>query len=230
MSLILFLLVSMAQAAPLKIMPLGDSLTAGGYNLNKNEWHVGSGYRAKLKELLASHQIEIDFVGSMSHGFEGFIDREHEGYSGFRIEQIAEKFESTLLETKPDVVLLMTGSNDLFQNYETESAPARFFQIVQRIRTLRPDAVLFAASVISTNNGKFNRRIKAYNKQLKERALSLQRQDPRHFIWVEMADKTRFTNQDFTDGVHPTTPAYEKMGEVWAQSVRDFFKRQLAKP
>src|SRR5262245_2612619 len=104
----------------MKVMPLGDSLTAGGYNLEK-KWFVDSGYREKLKAELDLMNIQTDFVGSLSHGTKEFLDREHEGYSGYRINEICQSFESTFIRTQPDIVLLLAGSNDLFQDFELKT-------------------------------------------------------------------------------------------------------------
>ena len=217
----LILFLSIAWAAPVKIMPLGDSLTAGGYNVNK-QWFVGSGYRARFKTYLAAKNIEVDLVGSLSHGLEDFTDRQHEGHSGLRIEEIAAKFEPSLISNKPDIVLLAAGSNDLFQNFKVDTAPERFFLIVKRIRELSPETEIFVASVIATNNRKFNERINKFNWKLMTLAKQYNQQNPKRIIWIEMATRTSFTPKDFTDGVHPTTPAYEKMGEVWAEAVSKY--------
>ncbi len=66
-----------ALAAPLKIMPLGDSIT-DGYN-------VPGGYRAELWRLLDVAGTHVNFVVSLQSGPSGLPDKDHEGHSGWCI-------------------------------------------------------------------------------------------------------------------------------------------------
>jgi lysophospholipase L1-like esterase len=69
------------EPAPITVMPLGDSLT-DGYN-------IPGGYRVDLAERFADDDLAIDLVGSLSNGPASLTDREPEGHSGFRIDEIA---------------------------------------------------------------------------------------------------------------------------------------------
>ena len=62
-----------------KIMPLGDSITDG--------LTVAGGYRIKLWSSIQNLGITIDFVGSLSNGPAELGDKNHEGHSGWRIDQ-----------------------------------------------------------------------------------------------------------------------------------------------
>src|SRR5690606_20101241 len=63
-----------------RIMPLGDSITDG--------LTVPGGYRIDLWQKLVADGYTIDFVGSQSNGPASLGDRDHEGHSGWRIDQI----------------------------------------------------------------------------------------------------------------------------------------------
>src|SRR3954451_5402213 len=86
--LVLALGLVVAAAAPalaesnggVKIMPLGDSIT-DGYN-------VPGGYRINLWQRLAAGGDTTDFVGSGFNGPASLGDHDHEGHSGWRIDQI----------------------------------------------------------------------------------------------------------------------------------------------
>lgn len=73
--------VPSVAAAPVRVMPLGDSIT-DGYN-------VPGGYRIELEDLLVSRGQPVDFVGSLSNGPASLADRDHEGHSGWRIDRSA---------------------------------------------------------------------------------------------------------------------------------------------
>src|SRR3989442_13321837 len=77
-----------AAPAPLRLMPLGDSIT----------WGVGSpsgnSYRDFLGSRLAAEGHALDFVGSGRNGT--MSDPDNEGHSGWRIGQIAGIADSVL--------------------------------------------------------------------------------------------------------------------------------------
>src|SRR5689334_8226516 len=68
-----------AAAAPVRVMPLGDSITQGG--------SIG-GYRLDLGTKLRAAGRSIDFVGSLTDGPASMPDRNHEGHPGWTIAQI----------------------------------------------------------------------------------------------------------------------------------------------
>jgi hypothetical protein len=84
------------QAEPLRIMTLGDSITA--------IFRYQKTLREKLKE---SGQTTV-FVGS-----QGKDDDRHEGHSGWSIGGIEDKLVGWLDESKPNVVLLQIGTNNM---------------------------------------------------------------------------------------------------------------------
>src|SRR3954453_12829185 len=79
---------SAASNTPLRVMPLGDSIT----------WGVGSstgnGYRAPLWDELAAGGHPRDLVGTGRAG--SMSDPDNEGHSGYRIDQIAALADASL--------------------------------------------------------------------------------------------------------------------------------------
>ncbi len=72
---------SAASNTPLRVLPLGDSIT----------WGVGSstgnGYRSPLGNKLVADGHPLDFVGTLRGG--SMPDPDNEGHSGYKIHQIA---------------------------------------------------------------------------------------------------------------------------------------------
>jgi lysophospholipase L1-like esterase len=99
-------------------MPLGDSIT----------WGVGSAttssYRQALWNMLAGQsRYSVRFVGSQASGsLPGFSN---EGHSGYAIDQIRSGIDGWLTGTRPDVVLLHIGINDLNRGIDTAHALER---------------------------------------------------------------------------------------------------------
>src|SRR5256885_14756200 len=96
------LLTTPAHAAvgtrPVRVMPLGDSITFGVGS------STGSSYRAALWDRLVGQAgYAVDYVGSQRSG--ALPDTDNEGHSGWRIDQIASNVDGWLATYQPDVVL-----------------------------------------------------------------------------------------------------------------------------
>ncbi|MCB0566419.1 MAG: DUF1593 domain-containing protein [Phaeodactylibacter sp.] len=100
---------------PIKIMPVGNSITAGEhYNFPALEERTG--YRKALYEMLINAGYHVDFVGSQSHGMRPEDDKDWydwncEAYPGWKIPDIASKVEIALKAYQPDILLVHVGTN-----------------------------------------------------------------------------------------------------------------------
>jgi lysophospholipase L1-like esterase len=109
--------------APLRVLPLGDSITAGV----QPGGHAGSGgYRALLERLLAQSPRKAVLVGSRDDMSPDMTDPWHAGFPGYVIRDTSPGAPGELYGglakrivalTHPDIVLLMVGTND-FLRYE----------------------------------------------------------------------------------------------------------------
>jgi lysophospholipase L1-like esterase len=200
------LLLSTAHAeARLKIMPLGDSITAGDRN---------GGYRRLLDELLIQDGISFEFVGSLKGG--DVPDARHEGHSGWRIDQIDDGIAGGWLETyKPDLVLLHIGTNDIWQNRDLVSAPARLSALVDHILSRSPNIRIIVSQILPmTNEPNFEIEVMKYNTAIVDVVSS----KSSAVCMVDMHHS--FSAGDFADGVHPTQYGYAKMARVWERAIR----------
>lgn len=127
---------------PLRIMPLGDSITQGVGS------STGAGYRKPLQERLAGRRV--DFVGSQSGG--AAADPDHEGHSGYMIDQLRAGINGWLEAARPDVVLLHAGINDLDRGEQAHAAD-RLIALAERIAADRPGATVLVLGLIPTTRG-----------------------------------------------------------------------------
>jgi lysophospholipase L1-like esterase len=97
-------------------MPLGDSLT-DGYN-------IPGGYRTDLWSRLNADGLSFGFGGSLANGPTSLPDKDPEGNSGWRIDEIASSVQTWLNAYQPQVIFLLIGTNDVTQDYELAGAPA----------------------------------------------------------------------------------------------------------
>jgi len=120
---------------PVRIMCLGDSITAG-YTDNP-DWNVPFefGYRGGLYSLLAAAGHDIQFVGESPEPWDGRFglptntpkldlrgmgQDKHRGYGGASIEDLSQEVEGYIESDKPDVILLMIGINGVDANSSTQ--------------------------------------------------------------------------------------------------------------
>lgn len=227
------LLASQFCKAEIRIMPLGDSITEGGNELRSGFPTTEGSYRTVLVPKLLDLNPEILFVGSHVLGPETLVQRHHEGHSGWRIDELIagrvyarsyEKgVESWLPTYNPNLILLMVGTNDIVQNYFLDQAPLRFAKLLDEIWRLAPNATVFVASLIPTNNLSLNKEIERYNLALQIYVMSLNNSG-HTVIWVDMHKETHMTwnTIDYADGVHPSFQGYIKMANVWFKHIVSF--------
>ncbi|MBL1111418.1 SGNH hydrolase [Streptomyces sp. 110] len=190
-----------------RIMPLGDSITDGFTP-------YPGGYRVGLWQRLAAGGYTVDFVGSRSNGPAELGDHDHEGHSGWRIDQLDANINTWLQQSDPRTVLLLIGTNDLNQNYDIANAPARLSRLIDHIRVARPRCELFVATVPPQSNATLESRVRAYNAAIPQIVAS---KGP-HAHLVKIYDA--MTTADLADGIHPTRAGYGKMAAVWYEALR----------
>ena len=109
--------VSLLHSAPVRIMPLGDSIT---YDDATRDWlrprptSKREGYRSHLWYKLSEAGYEADFVGSQTAGqsVSPPFDPQNEGHSGWTSFRIADNTYRYLVQNPADIVLLHIGTND----------------------------------------------------------------------------------------------------------------------
>ena len=189
--------------ANLRIMPLGDSVTAGARS------NSGNGYRGPLFAQLEPLPGNLDLVGGQQGG--PMADSDHEGHSGWRIDQIAAVATDSLMEYRPNVVALLAGTNDLGQNYDVPGAPARLAALVDQILASDAGIQVLVATIPFSTDGAMQTKITAYNNDI----VNLLGQRER----VEIVDTGNINATDMADPLHPNDNGYEKLGRRFADGV-----------
>ncbi len=225
-------------------MPLGDSITRGSQYGN---------YRHPLQALLARGGYTALFVGesteqsSSYHGadpeqiFTPF-QPDHEGYGGFRIDQIASDSPATddggvtypglshaLAVDKPDVVLMMLGTNDVKPFADGLVDPGgpgygggtgfaadgamRLDKLVDRLYDGRPGLTLVLATVTPLANPAKEASVAAYDALIPQ-VVAAHRKLGQNILLADM-HATLTTGDLCPDGVHPGTVGYDKMARTW---------------
>jgi lysophospholipase L1-like esterase len=184
-----------------RVMPLGDSITDGH--------NVPGGYRINLWQRMASGGYTVDFVGSGFNGPAGLGDHDHEGHSGWRIDQLDANIVGWLRNSAPRTILLHIGTNDMNQNYDIANAPARLSALIDKIRANAPTVELFVAQITPESNPALESRVQAYNAAIP--GIVAQKGSMTHLVDMHSA----ITTADLADGVHPNGAGYDKMAARW---------------
>ena len=206
-----FLVVPASAAAPLRIMPLGDSITAGP-----------GCWRAMLwDQLQRAGYTNLDFVGSQQGGGCSVpsFDMDHEGHSGFAATGIADQNQLPpwLSSARPDIVLMHLGTNDLWgDTISTSQVLTAYSKLVDQMRASNPNMKIIVAQILpmapSNCNG-CGQRVMSLNQAIPGWAAGkTTSQSP-----ITVVDQwTGFnTATDTFDGVHPIDSGFQKMANKW---------------
>ena len=150
------------KSAEIKIMPIGDSITYGEGD------SLGGSYRKYLYYELKKTFPNLKIVGKQSWTGSAEIDGEnitfdngHVGRSGMTIKSynydnhnrigIYEgitngDWKDAIREQKPDIILLLIGTNDIMDNYDMENIESRLYDLTQEIYKQYNDTKLFIMS------------------------------------------------------------------------------------
>ena len=201
---------------PVRIMPLGDSITSGDVDPTIT---VEGAYRPSLYSRLCAQGFNVDFVGTLSDpdNNPAFPDRNHEGHGGYGIEGIRNEAAFWLNRVPdPDVILLHIGTNDFWAGKSLAAAQESLRNLLTELSSLRPHARIIVASLIprldayEAIQGQFNASIPGI--------VSEQVALERHVFFVDM--HSALLPQDLAaDGVHPTLEGYGKMADRWLEAI-----------
>jgi Ca2+-binding RTX toxin-like protein len=195
-----------------KIMPLGDSITKGVHPIDPTP----GAYRIQLWKNFSADGLRVDFVGSESNGPNSLGDKDHEGHGGWRIDDIAGLVDGGLIDThKPDIVLLMLGTNDI-GNSSLNEMYADLSNLIDKISQHSPNTQILVSSIAPSDpsmHGKKADWTEEFNALIPG------------FIFDKVAQgkKVGFVNaggslslEDLvSDGFHPNAQGYNKIGNAW---------------
>ncbi|MER5425053.1 cellulose binding domain-containing protein [Streptosporangium roseum] len=207
-----FLLVSTAvpaQAAAVRIMALGDSITGSPGCWRAMLWE-------RLRE--AGH-TDVDFVGTLPPQGCGIAhDGDNEGHGGALVTNVADQNQlpGWLSATRPDIVMMHFGTNDVWSNRPTATILAAYGKLVDQMRADNPDMKLLVAQIIPMNPGscgECGQRVSALNAAIPGWAAA--KSTARSPV-VVVDQWTGFsTAADTYDGVHPNAAGDQKMAGRW---------------
>ena len=205
----------LGQVEPIRIMPLGDSITEGTQG--------DATYRYFLWDQLNNAGYSVDFVGSMTGVRTGVpkypnFDQNHEGHWGWRADRIANGVTNWAKASVPRIVLLHAGTNDIIQGQTTATTITDLRNIIKRMRTANPNTTFLIAKIIPIA-GK-DAQVQELNQAIPALVNDLNTSKS-PVVAVDMF--TGFNaSTDLRDGVHPTESGYQKMADDWFAALAPF--------
>ena len=222
----------LAKNAPMRIMALGDSITAG---VGAKGADLGTGgYRGELARLLDTAGYRYAMVGNRSDYGAHIMRRNHEGWPGYVLRSIPSDPAPQLYgavtrhaieASDPDVILLMAGTNDLLrlarhaEGYTLPHIVASMDDLLAQIFFLKPGVVVLVAGVVDSPNvpardvARFGEGVPALVERYARRGFRIA------FV-AGMSDAVPRDEEHFPDGIHPSGGgSYEAMARIWARAI-----------
>lgn len=236
---ILFATGAITQAEPIRIMPVGDSITTGYTNLPGQPYvPFGYGYRGGLYTRLTDAAYSFQYVGSSPEhptpdpSCPNFVDLAaaeqdyHNGYGGQGITYISNNIVNWMRADNPDVILLMIGINDIgeYSVGNPTDAETRLNALVRKVVQVKPTAHLIVAQTIPY--AAYTDSIVQYDNYIKNVLVPTYGSQGKLVTTVDQYS-SMLTNGAIDPALysnainHPSPEGYDRMAQVWFDGIRD---------
>jgi hypothetical protein len=196
---------------PLRIMPLGDSITEAADG--------GASYRYWLQKDLEGAHIRFDFVGSQ-HGVYGGaarfadFDHDHEGHWGWTTGQVLEHIDAWAASARPDVALVHLGTNDVVR--DPAVIPRNLAGIITALRKANPRVAVLLARLIPMRG--FAAKLGPVEESIER--VAREQTTPDSPVAIVRQDEGFDVDADTYDGLHPNESGERKMAKRWFEAIR----------
>jgi hypothetical protein len=193
---------------PIRIMPLGDSIT------------VRPGYRPSLYFDLVDAGYAIDFVGSRSDGSVNY-DPNYEAYSGATSDEIAASLYGWLSQNPPEIIVLHIGTNDVDLTADDVSGVENILNVID---SYSEDIIVVLALII--NRQTYHPLTTDFNIAL-EMLAETRILNGDKIIVVDHENALIYPD-DMSNEKHPNDSGYAKMATEWFNGLRTFLPNCLS--
>ena len=212
---VMLFVLTFVGAAPVRIMPLGDSITYdNNHEDEENPRPEGdrAAYRGYLWYSLENAGYEADFVGSESAGYDitPSFDPDNEGHPGWKCSDLSSKTYGYMIQNPADIVLLHIGTND--HGTSVSGVGDILDQIDRYERDTGQPVKVFVAMIIDRRD--HDPLIEDFNKNLTEFIGTRIRNDD-NLTLINMYTGAGLNRDDYEDNTHPNWRGYKKMAQVW---------------
>ena len=220
---------------------IGDSITQSNADGDGN-----SSPRKSLYDLLKPKNVNFTYTGHFADNVDGLpasggtaetnLYHFHSGVSGIRIGNTAtgvihnlpSNWEQGRIATiKPEIILMMLGTNDVLGNVNAETAPARLSELIDEIMSFSGvgTPTIFVSTIPPSERGPGEKaRALAFNTALPD-VIAAQRIAGRDIYLVDAFTplNAAYANTMQADGIHPNATGNGVIGRVWYDAIMHRF-------
>ncbi len=220
-------------AAPIRILPLGDSITQGG-RADRAEYT----YRYPLYFRLKEAGYNVDFIGSLNKGLNSdavwpdkkgvAFDLDHEGHYGWKTAAVRDKLDEWMkaYSAPPDIALIHLGTNDQGADDFQTAIIQPLQDMIAMLRAKNPRVAVLVGHL--NFNGGAALKIRPLVEQMAKDLDSAESPiiTVNHFEgWHEKPDEA---GSDTFDWAHPNPQGQNKMAEKWFAAMKPYLDRLKA--
>ena len=192
-----------------RIMPVGDSITAGGKRFEV--------YRYPLWKKLKTAGYKFEFVGSRKENSPAGV-LAHEGHGGKNTKFLTDRLKMVLAKHPADILLIHSGHNIFAKNKPIPGIVAATKRMIKDARTTNPKMIVLLAQVITSAKLPKYSYIPELNKELAKLAKRLHTA-AQPVILVNQAEGFDPKTDTVADKVHPNAQGAEKMASRWFEAL-----------
>lgn len=210
----MFMGIGSLNAATVRIMGIGDSITEGGSSF--------SSYMGPLYNLLEGAGFHCEFVGPRIGSSAG-KSYKHSAFGGKNTEFIEERIDSIYRDYPADIVLIHSGHNHFVEEKPVRGIVDAHRSIIQKIKKINPRAIVLVAGVI--NSGKLPKYsyIAELNVALEDMVQHMNSSD---VIFVNVSDGFDWQIHTIKDKVHPNLAGAYVMACNWFKALNAILKKR----
>jgi lysophospholipase L1-like esterase len=221
-----------AAPVPLRVLPVGDSITQGGKR-DRAE-HT---YRLPLQRLLRERGVAFDFLGTRAVGLHEdavwpevlpgvAFDRDHAGYYGRKTAFVCAKVIEALpaMPVPPNVVLVHLGTNDQGSTDFPAEVVAPLRDLILALRRREPKVAVFLGH-LNFNDSKGANALRPLVEDLANEMSTAESPVVTVHHYQGWQEKPRQPNSDTFDWAHPNPQGQEKMARAWLAALEPELQR-----
>jgi len=223
-----------AEEHPVRILPIGDSITQGGKR-DRKEYT----YRLPLQIILDKENVDFDFIGSRKKGLhEDAIwpeeiakgvpfDPDHEGYYGNKTANACRKAINAYdsYHIPPDIILVHLGTNDQKHCDFEKNVGQPLREMIRFFRTKNPK-VLVLLGHLNFNDSEVALEIRKVVENVAAELGTMQSpvKTVNHYLGWNENPKDKYT--DTFDWAHPNLKGQEKMAVNWWKAIKKYWYKE----
>jgi hypothetical protein len=143
-------------------------------------------------------------------------DKEHDGHSGWKIEEVDAITVDPMTTYLPHILLVHVGTNDVRGGDDVTLILDRLRALVDTMTSTDPQVVVVLASLAPLADATDQLAVDALNAEVPTIVQDNQTAN-QHVVFADIA--AALTAADLEDGIHPTAAGYDKMGTVWFDAI-----------